>query len=139
MAEIDHSIPLEGTEVSVGIVEKGSKILLVQRKYKEHHVLNWQFPAGKIKASETPENAAEREVYEETGVKCTAERVLGHRTHPVTGVRIHYVVCEHNAGNGSVRDHSEIKNLAWVHPRDLKAYIPDHMFSGVLKHFDLAT
>jgi 8-oxo-dGTP diphosphatase len=52
--------------VSGCILEKDSKYLLVQEKLEKVYGL-WNLPAGKVDIGETIEQAAVREVFEETG------------------------------------------------------------------------
>lgn len=53
-----------------GIVKKDSEYLLILTKnLKGENV--WTFPKGKIEKYETPQDAALREVWEETGYKCS--------------------------------------------------------------------
>jgi 8-oxo-dGTP pyrophosphatase MutT (NUDIX family) len=42
---------------------------------------DWSFPKGKLEVGETEEQAAIREVEEETGLRCRLERELGTTTH----------------------------------------------------------
>lgn len=56
----------------VGIVKCGNKFLLGLAKNTHDDRNNrWLFPGGKIKRNETLKKAVEREVFEETGIKCT--------------------------------------------------------------------
>ena len=48
------------------VLEKGSRYLLVQEK-KESAYEQWNLPAGRVDEDETLQQAAAREVYEETG------------------------------------------------------------------------
>src|SRR5580692_6674761 len=45
----------------------------------------WTFIAGEVEPGESPEDAAVREVKEETGCLVTAGGVIGRRVHPKTG------------------------------------------------------
>lgn len=51
-------------EVVAAIISKGDKILATQRGYGEWKDW-WEFPGGKIEATETPETALIREIREE--------------------------------------------------------------------------
>ena len=70
-------------EVSAGglVIDKsGSKGLLIGRldpKDASHERLLWSLPKGHIESGETPEQAAIREVGEETGIKSEIIRSLG--------------------------------------------------------------
>jgi 8-oxo-dGTP diphosphatase len=46
--------------------EPGGKVLLLRRAATEDHPFEWAFPGGKIKPGESAEDAAVREVYEES-------------------------------------------------------------------------
>jgi len=53
------------------VVIRDSRILLVKRKHPPSQGL-WAIPGGKIKWGETLQQAAEREIFEETGIKIKA-------------------------------------------------------------------
>lgn len=66
-----------------GIVFIGNKVLLVKnrlrKEYKEYYDSGfWGFPKGHMEEGESPLDAAEREVFEETGfkVKCISEKPI---------------------------------------------------------------
>jgi len=52
---------------------RGKQVLLVHRA----HYGDWTFPKGKLEPGETWEQAALREVEEETGLRCELEAFLG--------------------------------------------------------------
>lgn len=51
----------------------GTEVLLIHR----HRPSEWRLPKGKLKPGETPEQAAVREVREETGVQAEVAEVVG--------------------------------------------------------------
>jgi 8-oxo-dGTP diphosphatase len=55
-------------QVVAGILERGGRILICQRRPGQAHPLKWEFPGGKVEAGETPEQALGRELEEELGV-----------------------------------------------------------------------
>jgi 8-oxo-dGTP diphosphatase len=57
-----------------GLIENDGKVLLVKRGISPWRGY-WYLPAGFLEADETPLQAAEREVYEETGLKVHAKRL----------------------------------------------------------------
>ncbi|XEC97322.1 NUDIX hydrolase [Paenibacillus tarimensis] len=61
------------TRSSVAIIKDGY-ILMVRQMYKGEEI--WTFPGGSIEEGETPEQAAIREVYEETDLKVEIIRPL---------------------------------------------------------------
>jgi 8-oxo-dGTP diphosphatase len=69
----NHSTKPSQPRVTVGaIVMKENKILLVKRKRAPHQGC-WAIPGGKIELGETIQQAAEREIKEETGITIRAK------------------------------------------------------------------
>lgn len=54
--------------VVAGIIENDRGLLICQRKAGRPFAGKWEFPGGKMRPSETPRQALERELYEELGV-----------------------------------------------------------------------
>lgn len=61
---------------SGGIIEHEDKILLVKRRH-EPFMNKYNLPSGHIDENETPENAAIREILEETGLNVEIEKLFG--------------------------------------------------------------
>ncbi len=59
----------------------GLEVLIIHRQ----NPAEWRLPKGKLEPGETPEEAAVREVHEETGIQADVEKLLGG---PVAG-RVH--------------------------------------------------
>jgi len=57
--------------VVAAVIESGGKILVCQRRRGDAFELLWEFPGGKVKPGETPEQALARELLEELGVAAT--------------------------------------------------------------------
>ncbi len=62
--------------VVIGIVEKEDKILLIQRK-RGNFVGLWGIPGGKVEECEHLDEAIEREMSEEIGIKMNFQKILG--------------------------------------------------------------
>jgi len=62
--------------VTATLVPTASGIVLVKRKF-EPYVGDWCLPGGFMENSEEPEEAAQREVFEETGLSVEIDRLLG--------------------------------------------------------------
>lgn len=65
-----------------GIVVRDGLVLLVHRDRYD----DWSFPKGKLEAGETWEQAALREVWEETGLRCALGEPLGSTRYAPGGV-----------------------------------------------------
>lgn len=69
--------------ISVGLIQRGSEFLITRRicpTNPQWH-LRWEFPGGKIKPGETPEEALHREIFEETALTVDISKLLGVHTH----------------------------------------------------------
>jgi 8-oxo-dGTP pyrophosphatase MutT (NUDIX family) len=68
-------------EAAGGVVVRDGTVLLVHRPRYD----DWTLPKGKLDAGESFENAALREVEEETGLRCTLGRELPSSRYEVDG------------------------------------------------------
>jgi ADP-ribose pyrophosphatase YjhB (NUDIX family) len=69
-----------------GIVHDAHGRLLLIRRGRDPHRGRWSLPGGRIEAGESPEQAVEREVREETGLSVRAGAPVGHVRLPGDGV-----------------------------------------------------
>jgi 8-oxo-dGTP diphosphatase len=77
--------------------------------------LDWSFPKGKLEDGETFEDAAQREVLEETGFVCRLIRFIGHTEYIDRKSRpkvVAYWVMAAEAG--SFKPNEEVDELRWV-------------------------
>ena len=63
-------------QVSLSVISLNGKVLLLKRPHGDYEGL-WSLPGGKIEPGESPEDAAQREVLEETGLHTTPTRFVG--------------------------------------------------------------
>jgi 8-oxo-dGTP diphosphatase len=99
------------------VVDDAGRILLEQRSDNGR----WSIPAGAIDPGEQPADAVVREVYEETGVQVTVERLagvaLGQSTYP-NGDLCQYLTvwfrCRAIGGTARVND-DECREVTWYH------------------------
>lgn len=104
--------------VAIALVFRGEKLLITRRLPDAHLEGLWEFPGGKIKAAETPERCAEREVLEETGVQCGALacRAPIAFSYPERDVVLTPVDCEWLSGEPTLL---EVAEARWVMPAEL--------------------
>ena len=60
----------ETRRIVLALVWNQDRLLIARRLEGAHQGGLWEFPGGRIEPSESPDNAAEREVVEELGVQC---------------------------------------------------------------------
>ncbi|MER7049542.1 NUDIX hydrolase [Streptomyces jumonjinensis] len=126
------------TTVAAGVILQNGRLLLVKRAVPEGS-LTWQFPAGKVKQGESPEEAVVREVKEETGLAVAVTEQLRERIHPATGVRILYFACAIRSGTAHRAAPDEVADINWVPVRDVFHYIPDGLFLPVQQYLCTTT
>jgi 8-oxo-dGTP diphosphatase len=68
-------------KVTAAILEKDGRIIIAQRKSKDHLAGKWEFPGGKIEAGETPEECLARELNEAFDIEVSVGDFLGSNTH----------------------------------------------------------
>lgn len=87
--------------IAVGVVEKDGRLLITRRP--ESGLLGglWEFPGGKVKAGETPEDACVREIEEEVSLKVEVVDYLTHIEHAYSHFKIGVDVysCAYTAGD----------------------------------------
>ncbi len=123
--ELDHEYP-EHPCVAVGaIVFKGNSVLLVRRGQAPSEDL-WAIPGGKVKLGESLQQAAEREIKEETGVEIHAGEpvyTFDHVARDANGrIRFHYVIVDLVADymSGDPRPGDDALEACWVPASEIK-------------------
>jgi len=125
---------VQALKVSIAIVVRDDKVLLVCRRGEDGKGINWQFPAGMVKPGVRPETVAARETFGETGVHCSPLHQLGSRLHPITHVFCEYWLCEYLTGDAENLDVVENVSVVWADKRELTRFIPaDQIFPPILE------
>lgn len=104
--------------VAAGIVRHEGRILICQRPEGGHMPGFWEFPGGKIKGGENPQEALRREICEELGIEVGVGRLYWETRHryPDRDVHLRFYDCEWKSGmvrNLGVAEHE------WVYPSSL--------------------
>jgi mutator protein MutT len=106
------------TEIEVsfgGVVLRGAEVLVITPAGR--HVTG--LPKGGLEAGETPEQAAAREVREETGIVATVREPLGdvRYSYRRNGRRVrktvHFFLCDYVEGSTDDHDH-EVDDARWI-------------------------
>ncbi|MFI7480803.1 NUDIX hydrolase [Kocuria sp. M1R5S2] len=113
------------------VVHPDGRLLLVRRG-REPQRGRWSVPGGKIEAGETPESAAVRETFEETGARVRPDRELGVVRIP-GGADVVYEVHDVAATylGGGLRPGDDADAVRWVAPAELAAL---ETTDGLLEH-----
>jgi 8-oxo-dGTP pyrophosphatase MutT (NUDIX family) len=103
-----------------GVVERDGSVLLVHRPRYD----DWTFPKGKLDPGESFEDAALREVEEETGLRCTLGRELPAIRYEVNGrpKLVRYWLMTPEAEPGFVPN-DETDELRWVTPDEARGLL----------------
>lgn len=100
-------------EAAGGVVIDDGRVLVVHRPRYD----DWSLPKGKLDPGETHEQAALREVAEETGHDCTLDRLIGDITytdHAGRSKRVRYWVMASSGTGPGFRPNNEVDELRWV-------------------------
>ena len=112
--------------VAVGaVVIHNDRILLVKRG-KQPAQGEWAIPGGSVELGETLEAAAEREIFEETGITIRARKVIYTFDSIVMDedrTRFHYVILDFEASYmaGEPRAGDDVLEAGWFGPGQLPA------------------
>lgn len=116
-------MPDDAPRVVVAVVTSPLGVLAVRRADGRPP---WAFPGGKIEAGESPEQAAVREVLEETGCAVRTGRVLGSRVHPATCADVIYVAAAPIGGTDvTARAPGEVAEARWLALAEVASLMPD--------------
>lgn len=121
-------------QVVAAVMEKDDKVLIARRK--EGGIGgDWEFPGGQVRAGETPEQALERELAEELGVRTRTGTLVCSVLYHNEMIFLDLIVYRSSlvTGNFTLTDHRE---MAWVSPSDLDESIfsePDRPAVRMLK------
>jgi 8-oxo-dGTP diphosphatase len=83
----------------------------------------WEFPGGKMRTGENPEEALSRELQEELGIvvrqECLAPFAFASHTYPEFHLLMPLYVCRRWEGIPTALEHTA---LLWIRPREMSGY-----------------
>lgn len=104
---------MKSIEVAVAIIETGGRIFATQRGYGVFKD-GWEFPGGKMKAGETPEQALKREIREELRTEIDIRKLLCtvDYDYPAFHLTMHCYICSIVSGELVLTEHEAARWLA---------------------------
>ncbi len=123
-------------EVAAAIIIENSRVLIARRKPGASQAGLWEFPGGKVRRGETPQQCLKREIAEELGIVIEVGECLGENVHayPEQTVRLLGYRARVQGGNLSLNDHSEVH---WAAAGELGRFTfcpADLPFVALVKH-----
>ena len=122
-----NNFPL-APQVAIGaVVIQNKKVLLVKRN-KEPGKGDWAIPGGSVKLGETLQQAAEREILEETGLRIRAKEpvyIFDAIIRDGAGqIRFHYVIIDLMADfiSGEPAASDDAADAGWFGPEELEGF-----------------
>ena len=100
-------------DVSCAVIVHDGKVLAVQRGPETDHPFQWEFPGGKIRNNETPEESIRREILEELSVEIEiSEKLLPiEYDYQIKQIRLIPFVCSIKKGDIQLTEHVA---LQWI-------------------------
>ena len=109
------------TRVAVGVLQKGGKILVCQRKKGSRYGLKWEFPGGKLEPGEAILDCLKRELLEELSISVRGiDRVQTQSTFYEDGGMFEVAYCFVSQFTGEARNNA-FEEIRWVTIPELRA------------------
>jgi len=104
--------------VACAIIERNGKVLATQRNSTMSLPHKWEFPGGKIKDGERPDECLKREIHEELGIEITIGQSLSSITHQYSTfvITLYPFICKISTGEITLHEH---KAITWLCPDKL--------------------
>ncbi len=122
-----HKIHYPHESVSVVIVNEKDEIMMIQSKRYITKRLEWEVPAGRIEADETPETAAKRECMEETGCTLKDLTYLGchNPSNGMSDLKMHMFAAKVDTESMEI-DENEVNAKKWIHKDEVLRMLKDN-------------
>ncbi len=108
--------------VSAGVLTRGRKLLICQRRAEDLHPLKWEFPGGKTQDDEDDAACLRRELGEELGIEAAVGAELHRAMHIYPNGRTVALTFFHvPTYNGELKN-IQFHTVTWIEPTQLPAY-----------------
>ncbi|MFJ8626617.1 NUDIX hydrolase [Kitasatospora sp. NPDC093550] len=114
-----QSTPLHSVSVAGAVVREDGRVLAIRRADNG----TWEPPGGVLELAETVEDGVCREIYEETGLKVSVERLTGVYKNVTRGVVALVFRCRADGGTEQLTDESTA--VEWLTPAEVSERMAD--------------
>ncbi|MBB4947666.1 ADP-ribose pyrophosphatase YjhB (NUDIX family) [Kitasatospora gansuensis] len=111
------STPLHSVSVAGVVVREDGRVLAIRRADNG----TWEPPGGVLELGETVEDGVRREIYEETGIKVTVDRLTGVYKNMTRGIVALVFRCHPEGGSEQLSEESTA--VEWLTPEEASAHM----------------
>ena len=107
--------------VTAALIRDEDKILIAQRGRRKRFGWKWEFPGGKVRPDETPEDCLRREIKEELHLEIRVEKhfCTTHHQYPDFNIELIAFWCSIVGGKMKLVDHEQV---LWVTVPEMNEY-----------------
>jgi 8-oxo-dGTP diphosphatase len=107
--------------VTAALIRDEGRILIAQRGRSKRFGWKWEFPGGKVRVDETPEDCLRREIKEELNLEIQVEKHFCTTYHQYPDFNIELIAfwCSILGGTLKLADHEQVR---WVTVQEMNQY-----------------
>jgi 8-oxo-dGTP diphosphatase len=121
------------------VIRRDGRFLLATRPPESRLAGKWEFPGGKLRDEETPQECIRREIREELGLTVTRASEIGELTHRYPDIAIALIFLECDVPPGADPTPHEGQDVGWFaldEPQALDLAPADRRFVHALQRMD---
>lgn len=122
------------------ILNSQQEVLIAKRPLDKSYGGLWEFPGGKLEETETPHDAAKRELLEELGLSITIVSSFKSFEHEIDSRKFllfHPLLCKHSSGEVVLAEHTDTRWINIHQISDFNFAAPDYpVIEQLRQYFD---
>jgi len=120
-ASVPQEKPKPRIQVTAAVIESEGRVLIARRGKNSARAGKWEFPGGKIRSGEPPEECLARELMEEFSLASRIGAFIGSNEHEYDDIIVELLAYRAVLGPGPItlNAHQEIQ---WVSPEEFDRY-----------------